>query len=77
VRIWFIHHIEVIGEAVARLSDSLKITHKEIPWGQITGMRNILVHQYFGVDLEEVWATATKDMPELKKQMILISKEMK
>jgi uncharacterized protein with HEPN domain len=47
----------------------LKARHAEIPWSRITGIRNILVHDYFGVDLEQVWSTAMRDIPDLKEKI--------
>lgn len=63
---WAIHHIQIIGEAVSRLSQELKDQHPEIPWNLIVGMRNILVHAYFGVDMERVRKTVETDLPKLK-----------
>ena len=63
---WMVHHLQIIGEAVRKLSDSLKKQHPEIPWDQIIAMRNILVHDYFTVDLEEVWSAVEFDLPDLK-----------
>jgi uncharacterized protein with HEPN domain len=51
---WVVHHIQIVGEAVRKLSDALRSEHPEIPWAEIIGMRNIVVHDYFGVDTEEV-----------------------
>ncbi len=61
VRTWIAYHLQVIGEAAANLSTELRRIYPEMPWTQITGMRNTLVHQYFGVDWEEVWKTRPKD----------------
>ena len=58
--------LEVIGEASKRLSDDLTKSAAEIPWKDIVGMRNKLIHDYFGVDLEEVWKTAKEDIIALK-----------
>ena len=55
IQTWFIHHIQVIGEGARRLSQELRNRYPEIPWSAIIGMRNIVVHDYFGIDLEEVW----------------------
>jgi uncharacterized protein with HEPN domain len=63
---WVVHHLQIIGEAVGRLSDSLKANHPEIPWREIVAMRNILVHDYFAVDVEEVWNVVENDLPGLK-----------
>jgi uncharacterized protein with HEPN domain len=54
------------------LSDGFTREHPEIPWAQIVSMRNILVHNYFGIDLEEVWSAVEKDMPDLKRKVITI-----
>ena len=61
-----IRQIEIVGEATKSLSIGLREEEKEIPWQDITGMRDMLIHEYFGVDLEEVWHTATVDIPKLK-----------
>jgi uncharacterized protein with HEPN domain len=59
------HQLMVIGEAVKRLSPELREGHPEIPWALIAGMRDKLIHGYDIVDMEEVWKTATTDVPEL------------
>lgn len=69
LQIWIVHHLQIIGEAARKLSDDTRRAHPEIPWPQIIGMRNILVHDYFGVDIKEVWAAVAKDLPVLKKQI--------
>ncbi len=65
---WVIHHIQIIGEASGKLSESFRKTHAEIPWPQIIKMRHVLVHDYFGIDLEEVWAVVEHDLPDLKRK---------
>jgi len=65
-QVWIIHHLQVIGEASNHLSDDLTEQNPDIPWADIVGLRNILVHQYFGIDLTQVWETAELDMPVLK-----------
>jgi uncharacterized protein with HEPN domain len=47
LQIWFVHHLQIIGEAASRLSDEIRTQHPEVPWGQMIGMRHILVHGYF------------------------------
>jgi uncharacterized protein with HEPN domain len=65
-----IRQIEIIGEAASHLSTECKDRYPTIEWRSIIGMRNMLIHQYFGVDLYETYHTATVDVPEL---FILIS----
>jgi uncharacterized protein with HEPN domain len=57
--------LEIIGEAANRVSDSTKAAHPEIPWIQVIGMRNRLVHEYFRINLAAVWDTILRDLPEL------------
>jgi len=61
-----VRQIEVIGEATKQLSDEKREEHPEIPWKDIAGMRDNLIHNYFGVDLEQVWQTVKQDIPHLK-----------
>ncbi|MFO7667193.1 MAG: HepT-like ribonuclease domain-containing protein [Desulfobacterales bacterium] len=66
---WFIHHIQIIGEAAAKIDRSFHLDHPQISWAQIIAMRNILVHDYFGIDLEAVWGVVERDLPELKRRI--------
>jgi uncharacterized protein with HEPN domain len=61
-----IRNIEIIGEATKCLSDQLKSQYPEIPWKQIAGMRDTLIHRYFGVKLELVWQVVEVDLPGFK-----------
>ena len=58
-----------IGEMVNRLSDSFRKKHGDFPWHEVVGMRNQIAHGYFEIDAKEVWNTAQKDLPKLKKQI--------
>jgi uncharacterized protein with HEPN domain len=60
-----LYQIVVIGEAVKRLSHEFREHHQEIPWALIAGMRDHLIHGYDVVDWDEVWKTATSDVPDL------------
>jgi uncharacterized protein with HEPN domain len=66
VRSHVLRHIQIIGEAVSRLSAELKESHPEVPWRSIAGMRHAIVHAYFEVDWNEVYGAATRDVPPLK-----------
>lgn len=61
--------IEIIGEAAARVTKPLRDEYPEIPWAQIVGMRNRLIHAYFDVDLNQVWKTVTEDLPPLAAEL--------
>jgi uncharacterized protein with HEPN domain len=50
-----LHRLALLGEACRRVSPGIRASHPEIPWAQITGFRNVIIHQYFGIDLELVW----------------------
>lgn len=61
-----IRNLQVLAESVKRLSPAIKGGHLEIDWPGIAGLRNLLVHDYFGVDLGIVWRIVKQDIPELK-----------
>jgi uncharacterized protein with HEPN domain len=64
-----IRNIEIIGEASKKISSDTKQIYYEIPWKEIAGMRDKLIHDYLGVDVEVVWRTITEDIPTLEKQI--------
>lgn len=67
-----IRQLEIIGEAVKHLSTAVRSQYPHVPWQDIAGMRDQLIHQYFGVDLDEVWLTATEDVPLFKAEIQVI-----
>lgn len=58
--------IEIMGEAAKQVPEAIRQKHPQIPWRDIAGMRDKVVHFYFGVNLEKVWLVMEKDIPELK-----------
>ena len=69
-----IKQMEIIGEASNHVSDHIKSQFSDVEWGQIIGMRNVFVHEYFGVDSNIVWQIIKDDLPELKEKVIKIIK---
>lgn len=71
-----IRRLEIIGEAIRSLPNDLKRKYPEIPWQDIMDMRNILIHKYFGVDLNLVWGVIKKDIPSLKEHIKKMLKQL-
>lgn len=70
-----IRQIEIVGEAVRHISKDMRKTYPQVPWQDVAGMRDKLIHDYFGVDIEKVWLTTQEDLPVLKTQVIGILKD--
>ena len=66
IQIWVVHHLEIIGEATRSIPQDFKDLHAEIAWKQISRMRNILIHIYFGIDRDIIWEVVERDLPNLK-----------
>jgi uncharacterized protein with HEPN domain len=69
-----LRNLQVMAESTQRLSDHVKENHPTIDWHKIAGFRNILVHDYLGVDVERVWTILNKELPVLKKTVAAIMK---
>ena len=70
-----VRRLEIIGEAVKNLPTSFKNRYPKIPWKKIAGTRDILIHEYFGVNVDLVWKIVNKNIPQLKKQISKLLEE--
>lgn len=65
-----VRELEIIGEAAGQCNEDFKKNNPEVPWKEAIGMRNRLIHEYFGVDLSVVWTTCMEDLPILKSALV-------
>jgi uncharacterized protein with HEPN domain len=77
LQVWVVRHLQIIGEAASKVSEPAQQRFNEIPWGKMIGMRHILVHGYFEIDLEIVWSVLQNDLEPLKFQIERALKEIK
>jgi uncharacterized protein with HEPN domain len=73
IQVYVLHYLQILGEAAYKVPPEFRKKHPDIPWNLIQGMRHILVHDYFQVDLEVVWGVVEKDLPDLKQKLQDIS----
>ncbi len=64
-----LRNLEIIGEAPGNTPSELRDKSSDIPWRRIVGLRNVVIHQYFGVDIENTWEVITNDLPDLKEKV--------
>lgn len=65
-----IRNLEIIGEATKRVSQGIKEQHQEIPWRQMAGLRDVLIHDYMGISLKIVWNVVQNELPQLKTKIM-------
>ena len=66
---FIVHHIQILGEACRSISPELTANNPQVPWSKIVGMRHILVHHYFRIDVDAVWNVVENEIPTLKRQI--------
>jgi len=71
-----IRRLEIIGEAVKNILPEVRDKYQDVPWREIAGMRDVLIHEYFGVDLDLTWRVIKRDLPELKQKLARIMEEI-
>lgn len=69
-------NLQILAKSSQHVSDPLKASHTDVPWRDIAGFRNVLVHQYLGVDLDYVWRVVEDDLPALKQQIHAMLREL-
>jgi uncharacterized protein with HEPN domain len=72
LQVWVLFHLQVLGEACRGIPQEFRDTHARVPWAAIIGMRNTLVHRYFGIDTDVVWSAVVGDLPGLKASVAAI-----
>lgn len=69
VQTWIVHYILILGEAASGLSPGFRASHPEKIWAEAIGRRNVLIHHYFGIELDLVWRVVEHDLPVLKEMV--------
>ncbi|GAI56485.1 unnamed protein product [marine sediment metagenome] len=72
-----LRRFEIIGEAAKKMDEDFRGKYADIPWKKIAGMRDVLIHEYFGVNLKRVWLIIKRDLPELELNFLRIWEEIK
>jgi uncharacterized protein with HEPN domain len=76
IQVWVVHHLQIIGEAASKISETLREEHPEVAWGGMIGMRHVLVHGYFETNTNIVWKAVERDLPVLKLQVEAMLEEL-
>jgi uncharacterized protein with HEPN domain len=71
-----LRNLQTLAESTQRLSDNLKAAYTKVEWFKISGFRNVLAHDYLGVDMERIWKIIEKDLPNLKHAVSIILQEL-
>lgn len=76
LQVWVVRHLQIIGEAASRVSIETQNRFPQIPWGKMIGMRHVLVHGYFEIDLDIVWSVLENDLVPLKEQVQIVNQNL-
>lgn len=76
IQTWFTQNLQIVGEAARSLSSDIRDQHPQIPWTEMIGMRNILTHNYFDIDLDIVWVVVDQELPSIKQDIERILQEL-
>lgn len=71
-----LRRLEIIGEAVKNIPDDFRNKYPQIPWKRIAGLRDVLIHEYFGVNLHRAWKLAKEDILSLKQEMLKVANDL-
>lgn len=71
-----LRRLEIIGEAVKNIPQDFRDKYSQIPWKRIAGLRDVLIHEYFGVNLHRAWKLAKEDIYDLKNQLLKVRKDL-
>jgi uncharacterized protein with HEPN domain len=74
IQTYIVHNLQILGEAAAKIPADQQSQYEVLPWSKIVGMRNILVHNYFNIDLDIVWQVVENELPHLKETLSRILK---
>jgi uncharacterized protein with HEPN domain len=69
IQSWFVRHIQILGEALRAVPEEVRTLAPNVPWRKIIGMRHILVHDYFGIDVDAVWQVVSEEPAPLKSEL--------
>lgn len=76
LQVWFLRNLQILGEAARGLPDDVRALAPDVPWPNIVGMRNVLVHGYFEIDTDIVWDAANRDVPALEPALQRLLREL-
>ena len=72
IQTYIVHNLQILGEAAAKVSTIQQAEYPDLPWPKMIGMRNVLVHNYFNIDLDIVWQVVESELPALQEKIIRI-----